>query len=173
MSVNTVSIHTATCCRDEGCNDGAYGQRSRQPGLLAASSKEKGNGSMAREFLRRLSTIRTLHLTYIQKKKIRWFPVVLLDIWWFLSPGLWYEYNCGPETLVFVFGGTYQFLRYFYETFRRHFWRLFQDHKRFFCAPRCRAAFLDTSACGVATTQLCAPLPSTQLGWWYIRLVWI
>jgi hypothetical protein len=43
-----------------------------------------------------------------------------------------------PGTLVFVLGGLYQFLRYFYSTFTRHFlWPvLFQ-----FCAPVCWLGF--------------------------------
>ena len=32
-----------------------------------------------------------------------------------------YEYKVSPATLVFVFGGLYQFLRYFYDTFVAHF----------------------------------------------------
>ena len=28
-----------------------------------------------------------------------------------------YKYKVGPETLVFVLGGSYQFLRYFYKNF--------------------------------------------------------
>ena len=53
------------------------------------------------------------------------------------------------------------------------FWGLSQHSLFQFRAPGCPAAFLDTSACGVATTQPRAPLPSTQQGGWYVRLVWI
>ena len=31
-----------------------------------------------------------------------------------------YKFICGPEALLFVFGGTYQFLWYFYDTFNTH-----------------------------------------------------
>ena len=53
------------------------------------------------------------------------------------------------------------------------FLRLFQHSLFRFRAPRCPAAFLNTSACGVATTQPRAPLPSKQPGGWYVQLVWI
>jgi hypothetical protein len=33
----------------------------------------------------------------------------------------WYEFNVGPETLVLDFWGLYQFLRYFFGTFRHPF----------------------------------------------------
>ena len=47
-------------------------------------------------------------------------PIVLETVVWYLS--FWrYEYKVGPAPEVFVFGGMYQFLLYFYETFLANF----------------------------------------------------
>ena len=79
-----------------------------------------------------------------------------------LSAETWYEFNVGPETLVLDFWGLYQFLRYFYGTFRHPFFDSVSPLTFPISCTPVSSGSCYTEVCDAATTQPSAQAPSTH-----------